>query len=65
MVEYSKTGLEKQLHLNLDKFHKTRADADEELRKLTFVAAFDLQKSASEKLIKMNETVESIQGGLF
>jgi hypothetical protein len=66
MINYKSNGLEKQLQLKLNQFHKTRAEAEEELRTLGLKTGLDFKRKISEKFLNLSNAMHSIKkGGLF
>ena len=65
MIDYKRNGLERQLQLKVSQFHKTRAEAEAELRKLSLFVGLQFKKDISEKLKGYAGAMKSVQGGLF
>lgn len=65
IIDYQKQGFEKQLLLELNRFHKTRAEAEAELRELSLATGLQFKKDISEKLKGLARAVKLLQGGIF
>jgi hypothetical protein len=63
--DYSKNGLEKQIHLTLDKFHNSKELANKELNKIQLETGIKFKNLVSEKFRYLAGAVADIQGGLF